>query len=384
MNLVDEINQRKSDGLYRIRKVVDFSKGPFVTIEREEYINFSSNDYLGLADDTVLKECMIDAIEEYGIGGKSSQLVTGYSKPHRTLEERLAKFLKRDAALVFSSGYLANLAIASVLINKNTIVLQDKLNHASLIDAAQLSAGSLVRYSHGDTSHLETLLEKYSKYNLVVMTDGVFSMDGDFAPIVEIAKLCKKYDAVLIVDDAHGIGVLGETGAGLLELKKLNQAEVPLLIGTFGKSFGGCGAFISGSSLYIEAFVQKARTYIYTTAMPPSLAVTMTKAIELVINGIEQRENLYSLIKFYKESMRHANLRAHESISHIQPYIVGNAKKAVELSEALYRNKLLVIAIRPPTIPRNTSRLRISLTAIHDKKQVMCLVKNIKNKSDNE
>jgi len=384
VDLVDEINKRKSSGLYRVRKIVDFSKGSIATIENEQYINFSSNDYLGLADNIVLKETMIGAVEEYGVGGKSSQLVTGYLKPHRILEEGLAKFLKRDAALVFSSGYLANLAIASVLINKTTIILQDKLNHASLIDAAQLSVGSLVRYRHGDTNHLKILMEKYKKYNLVVMTDAVFSMDGDFAPIVEIAKLCKEYNAVLIVDDAHGIGVLGETGAGLLELKKLDQSQVPLLIGTFGKSFGGSGAFISGNSLFIDAFIQKARTYIYTTAISSSLAVTMTKAIELVINATEERECLYRLTEFYKKSMRKVNLNSNESMSHIQPYMVGNANKATRLSESLYRDKLLVIAIRPPTVSKNTSRLRISFTAIHDKDQVARLVNCIKNNLDDE
>ena len=195
-----------------------------------------------------------------------SQLVVGHSTPHKMLEKRLAEFLNRDAALVFSSGYLANLAIASVLIDSNTIILQDKLNHASLIDAAQLSKGRLVRYRHSDINHLKFLLEKYKNNNLVVMTDGVFSMDGDFAPIVEIAKLCKTYDAFLIVDDAHGLGVLGDTGAGLLELQKLDQLQVPLLIGTFGKSFGGCGAFVSGSALHVEAFIQKARNlYIYNS-----------------------------------------------------------------------------------------------------------------------
>ncbi|GJM04723.1 MAG: 8-amino-7-oxononanoate synthase [marine bacterium B5-7] len=321
---------------------------------------------------------MTEAIKEFGLGAGSSQLVVGHSVPHEVLENKLAAFLNRDAALVFSSGYLANLAIASVLIDQKTIILQDKLNHASLIDAAQLSNGRLVRYRHNDVKHLKLLLEKYKENNLVVMTDGVFSMDGDYAPVVEISKLCNTYNAILIVDDAHGLGVLGDTGAGLLELQRLDQSQVPILIGTFGKSFGGSGAFVSGSELHIDAFIQKARTYIYTTAIPPSLAVAMTRAIELVAGAVDLRQNIKSLIAYYKELMLEEKLETSESMSHIQPFIVGNVNKATKLSDALFKNKLLAAAIRPPTVPKNTSRLRLSFTAAHNKEQVAHLVQAIK------
>ncbi len=379
MDLVGEINNRKRDGLYRTRRPINSSQGPLILINGEEYLNFSSNDYLGLANNDILKTTMIESINEYGLGSGSSQLVVGYSEPHELLEKKLAGFLKRDAALVFSSGYLANLALASVLIDSNTIVLQDKLNHASLIDAAQLSNGKLVRYRHSDIDHLKILLEKHKQNRLVVMTDGVFSMDGDFAPVTEIAMLCKTYNAVLIVDDAHGLGALGATGAGLLELLNLDQSQVPLLVGTFGKSFGGCGAFVSGSALYIDAFIQKARTYIYTTAMLPSLAATMTQAIELVANADELRKNLCSLSVCFKELMRETSLGASESDSHIQPFIIGSANKTVELSDALFQNNILAAAIRPPTVPKDSSRLRLSFTAAHNKEQVACLVRGIKN-----
>ncbi|MFT5395100.1 MAG: 8-amino-7-oxononanoate synthase [Gammaproteobacteria bacterium] len=379
MNLVDDLNQRKSDGLYRNRRAINSSQGPLIEIDGKDYLNFSSNDYLGLANNDVLKGSMIEAIKEYGLGAGSSQLVVGYSAPHKSLEKRLAEFLNRDAALVFSSGYLANLAIASVLIDSNTIVLQDKLNHASLIDAAQLSKGRLVRYRHGNIDHLKTLLEKYKQYNLVLMTDGVFSMDGDFAPVVELAKLCKAYDVIMIVDDAHGLGVLGDRGAGLLELQNLDQSQVPLLIGTFGKSFGGSGAFISGSALYVDAFIQKARTYIYTTAMLPSLAVAMTQAVGLVENAVDLRQNLSNLIEHYKKLMREESLDTRNSFSPIQPFIVGSANKTVELSDALFQNHILAAAIRPPTVPKDTSRLRLTFSAIHNKGQVASLVQGIKN-----
>lgn len=378
MNLVDEIEQRKKERLFRTRRAIGSSQGPLIKINGEEYLNFSSNDYLGLANNDVLKTCMIEAVKEYGLGAGSSQLVVGYSKPHQRLEKRLAEFLGRDAALVFSSGYLANLAAASVLIDSNTIILQDKLNHASLIDAALLSKGRLVRYRHSDLGHLKTLLEKYKQYNLVVMTDGVFSMDGDCAAISEISNLCKTYNALLIVDDAHGLGVLGDTGAGLLESENIGQSQVPLLIGTFGKSFGVSGAFVSGSALYVEAFIQKARTYIYTTAMLPSIAATLTKAIELVADGRGLRQNLDSLIAYYKDLMSEAGLDTSEHRSHVQPFKVGSLNKVIALSDALYNNNIVAAPIRPPTVPKGTSRLRLSFTAAHNKKQVDRLVQAIK------
>ncbi len=204
-------------------------------------------------------------------------------------------------------------------------------------------------------------------------------MDGDFAPVAEIAKLCKSYNAVLIVDDAHGLGVLGDTGAGILELQKLDQSQVPLLIGTFGKSFGGCGAFISGSALHVDAFIQKARTYIYTTAMLPSLAVAMTQAIELVRNAVNLRQQLYELIGFYKDLMQEASLDVGNSVSHIQPFIVGGAKETIVLSDALFKTNILATAIRPPTVPKDTSRLRLSFTASHTKEHAADLVHAIKN-----
>ncbi len=379
MDLVGEINNRKRDGLYRTRRTISSAQGPVVLINDKEYLNFSSNDYLGLANSDILKAVMVEAVNEYGLGSGSSQLVMGHSVAHQLLEYKLAEFLNRDAALVFSSGYMANLAIASVLIDSNTIILQDKLNHASLIDAGRLSNGKLVRYRHSDIDHLKTLLEKYKLNNLVVMTDGVFSMDGDFAPVAEIVSLCKTYNAVLIIDDAHGLGVLGDTGAGLLELENLDQSQVPLLIGTFGKSFGGCGAFVSGSAIFVDAFIQKARTYIYTTAMLPSIAAAMTQAVEVVANADEHRKNLCSLVELFKELMREENLDASVSSSHIQPFIVGSADETLELSDALFQNNILAAAIRPPTVPKNTSRLRLSFTAAHNKKQIACLVQEIKN-----
>ncbi len=322
---------------------------------------------------------MIDAIDRYGIGAGASQLLVGHSRPHQKLEKKLASFLSRDAALVFTSGYQANLAVASVLVDTNTVILQDKRNHASLIDAARLSNGHLVRYRHNDLRHLERLLEKHKNNNLMVMTEGVFSMDGDYAPLLEVSDLCVKYKALLMVDDAHGLGVLGESGAGLLEMLGLNQKQVPLLVGTFGKSFGASGAFVAGNALHIEAFIQKARTYIYTTAMPPSLAVVITQAIDLVVGGNDLRQQIEVLIRHYKEKMMQHGLTTSESDTMIQPFIVGDIVKTTALGDRLYKNKILAAVIRPPTVPKGTSRLRISLTAAHNKEHVDRLVATISN-----
>jgi len=379
VNLQEEFKQRKADNLFRERQVISSAQGALVKINDEEYINFSSNDYLGLANNAELKSCMTEAINKYGIGAASSQLLVGHLTPHSDLENKLAQFLNREAALVFPTGYQANLAIASALIEPDTIILQDKLNHASLIDSALLSKGKLVRYRHNDTAHLKNLLEKHKQHNCLVMTDGVFSMDGDHAPLKEIAELCKTYNAFLIVDDAHGLGILGKTGAGLLEELELDQKQVPLLIGTFGKSFGASGAFVSGSRLHIEAFIQKARTYIYTTALLPAIAATMVRAIDKVISGDHLRKNIKDLIVTYKNETKDSGLKMSESNSHIQPLIIGETQKTLAISKLLYEKKILVPAIRPPTVAKNTSRLRISITAAHTKAQVEALAHNIKD-----
>jgi 8-amino-7-oxononanoate synthase len=385
VNLQEEIDQRKANGLYRERRSINSAQGATIEIDGKQYINFSSNDYLGFANNAELKSCMIDAINKYGIGSASSQLIVGHLTPHKKLEEKLSKFLKRDAALVFPTGYQANLAIASTLIDSKTIVLQDKLNHASLVDAAMLSKGKLVRYRHSDMDHLKILLEKHKQNNLVVMTDGIFSMDGDYASLIGIAELCKTYNALLIVDDAHGLGVLGKTGAGLLEELKLNQQQVPLLVGTFGKSFGASGAFISGSHLHIEAFVQKARTYIYTTALLPSIAATMINAIDLVVGNKRLRKNIVELVVHYKNQMKKEGLKVSEIDSHIQPLIIGEAYKALAVSKSLYEKNIVVTAIRPPTVPKGSSRLRISINATHTTSQIDKLVSATKQAlSENE
>lgn len=381
--LVDELSERKKQGLYRTRKLIESAQGSIVKIKGEEYLNFSSNDYLGFANNRLLKNHMIEAIDRYGIGSGSSQLVVGHSTPHAKLETRLASFFDRDAALVLPSGYQTNLALASVLLDSNTVVIQDKLNHASLIDAAQLSKSRLVRYKHADMKHLELLLEKHKQHKLVVISDGVFSMDGDVTPLQEMVALCNAYDALLIIDDAHGIGVLGEAGGGLLECLGINQKQVPILIGTFGKSFGASGAFVAGSALYIDSFIQKARPYIYTTAMMPALAETINYALDLVRESKNLRQQLKQLIAHYKNSLLDLKLNVSRSDTQIQPFIIGDVNETMAMSNALFNSKIFAAPIRPPTVPKNTARLRISITATHTKAEITRLVTAIK-KNRNE
>ena len=376
MGIKDDLENLKKDGLFRERRTISSAQGPIIFIEGKKFLNFSSNDYLGFANNGELKRYMIKAIKEYGIGAGSSQLVVGHLEPHERLEKKLAKFFNKKAALIFSSGYHANLAIASALINKNTIILQDKYNHASLIDSALLSKGKLVRYRHCDLKHLKSLLEKYKNSELIVMTDGVFSMDGDCSPLSEISKLCRQHNALLVVDDAHGVGVLGKNGAGLVEEMNLEK-KVDLLIGTFGKSFGAAGAFIVGNETIIEAFIQKARTYIYTTALLPSLAATITHTLKMIKESDSLRLHIRELVAHYKKLSKKAEIYTSKFDNHIQPLVVGGANEAVQLSKALYKKNILVPAIRPPTVPKDTSRLRISITAAHTKKDISLLVKTI-------
>jgi len=376
MGIKDDLENLKKDGLFRERRTISSAQGPIIFIEGKKFLNFSSNDYLGFANNGELKRYMIKAIKEYGIGAGSSQLVVGHLEPHERLEKKLAKFFNKKAALIFSSGYHANLAIASALINKNTIILQDKYNHASLIDSALLSKGKLVRYRHCDLKHLKSLLEKYKNSELIVMTDGVFSMDGDCSPLSEISKLCRQHNALLVVDDAHGVGVLGKNGAGLVEEMNLEK-KVDLLIGTFGKSFGAAGAFIVGNETIIEVFIQKARTYIYTTALLPSLAATITHTLKMIKESDNLRLHIRELVAHYKKLSKKAEIYTSKFDNHIQPLVVGGANEAVQLSKALYKKNILVPAIRPPTVPKDTSRLRISITAAHTKKDISLLVKTI-------
>jgi 8-amino-7-oxononanoate synthase len=363
--LKQRLADRKANHLYRQRKVMETPQGIEVIVDGKSYINFCSNDYLGLASDPTVNAAFKKAIDKYGTGSGAAHLVTGHSVAHHALEEELAEFVQRPRALLFSTGYMANQGVVSALTDRHDVVIEDKLNHASLIDAAQLSRASLERYAHADMSSLESVLSNQSKGNRLVASDGVFSMDGDIAPVKSMSVLCDRHNALLLIDDAHGLGVLGQQGRGSLDHLGVNINDVPILVGTLGKAFGTFGAFVAGSEELIETLIQDARSYVYTTALPPAIAEATLASLQRVIKDDWRREQLQSLVKQFKEGAQQLGLELMPSDTAIQPLLVGSSEKALEISEYLRTKGLLISAIRPPTVPQGTARLRITLSAMH-------------------
>ena len=363
---LDALKQRS---LYRLRRILDGPQGPEVTLAGRRYLNFSSNDYLGLAAHPALAEAARRGLAEYGLGSGAAHLVTGHSRAHHAFEEELAAFTGRPRALLFSSGYMANLGVASALLKRGDRVLEDRLNHASLLDAGLLSGARFARYAHNDVVDLKTHLTEASGRTLV-MTDGVFSMDGDIASLPELVQATEAAGAFLMVDDAHGFGVLGQHGRGSLEHHGLGLADVPVLMGTLGKACGSFGAFIAGSEALIETLIQSARTYIYTTATPPALAEAGRAALTLLQTEGWRRDELRARIARFRQGAAERGLKLMESETAIQPLQVGESAAALALSAALREQGILVVAIRPPTVPAGTARLRITVTAAHTDAQV--------------
>ncbi|OZG71514.1 8-amino-7-oxononanoate synthase [Hahella sp. CCB-MM4] len=366
----EALEQRRDQGLYRQRLTLTSPQSCHVTIEGQEYLAFCNNDYLGLANDPRLIESARAAMERYGFGGGASHLVIGHLEPHHQLEQKLAEFTGRERALLFSTGYMANLGVISALAGRKDLVLQDKLNHASLLDAGTLSGARLLRYTHNDTAALEARLEDARDHRTLVVTDGVFSMDGDIASLDHIAPLCRRYDAMLMVDDAHGFGVLGPKGGGCAEVFGLGQSDLPLLVGTLGKAFGTAGAFVAGSEEMIEYIIQFARTYIYTTSMPPSVAAATCTSLDIVQEESWRRVHLQSLIQRFRQEARAMGYQLMASDTPIQPILVGETEKAMNLAAAMREQGILITAIRPPTVPVNTSRLRVTFSAAHQEQDL--------------
>lgn len=356
--------------LVRTRRAHDTPQGPVIRMSGKNIINFCSNDYLGLANHPALVSAMKEGIDRYGVGSGASQLICGYSTAHEKLEEKLAEFTGRQKAITFSSGYLANLAIVNTLLDRSDTILGDKLNHASMIDAARMSHASFKRYRHTDAISLHNLLQRSGDGKKLVMTDGVFSMDGDIAPLPDLAQICSTMNAWLVVDDAHGFGVLGKNGGGTVGHFGLTAKTVPILMATFGKALGTAGAFIAGDNDVIEQFIQSARTLIYSTALPPSLAFATVRALELVHEEKWRKQHLQALIDRFRGRAKELGLPIMNSRTAIQPLFAGSAEKAVETSTKLYEKGIYVAAIRPPTVPCGTSRLRITLTAAHNEEQI--------------
>lgn len=350
-----------AQGLYRTRRLLEGRQGVRVQIDGRALTNFSSNDYLGLAGDPRLERSLVEGAARYGVGSGASHLICGHSAAHHQLEEELADFLGRDRALLFSTGYMANLGVLSALMGRNSLVFEDRLNHASLLDGAQLSGAKLKRYAHGTLPEISLEQGPFS----LVATDGVFSMDGDLMEGKALASAATRAGAILMVDDAHGIGVLGEAGAGVLEVQGLGQQDVPILVGTLGKALGTFGAFVSGPEALIEYLIQRARTYIYTTAMPPVIAEATRTSLGLVRQESWRREQVKSLVSRFRDGAKTLGLAMGVSDTPIQPIMVGDSQSAMSAQARLLEAGFLVVAIRPPTVPKGTARLRCTLTAGH-------------------
>ncbi|MEZ5534970.1 MAG: 8-amino-7-oxononanoate synthase [Thiolinea sp.] len=366
------LSERKQNHQYRRPRLSDSAQQPHMQIDGRPVLAFCSNDYLGLANHPQVIKTFQEAANEYGVGSGAAHLINGHSKPHQALEEALATFTGRDRALLFSTGYMANLGVVSALMQRNDKVYQDKLNHASLLDAARLSGAGLLRYTHNDVVHLRKRMGMAGQDSgqTMILADGVFSMDGDTAPVRELATLARETDSWLMIDDAHGFGVLGEQGAGLLEQEAMTQDDVHILMGTLGKGLGTAGAFVAGSHELIEYLIQTARTYIYTTAQPPAVAAATLTSLQLLQTESWRREHLKQLIRQFRQGAEQLNLQLMASETAIQPLLVGDSGKALHMAQELEQQGILVTAIRPPTVPANTARLRITLSAAHSNTDV--------------
>ena len=368
-DLATRLAERRVAHLYRQRPLLESPQGPQVRVDGGELLAFCSNDYLGLANHPEVIQAMRDGAAQWGVGGGASHLVIGHSTPHHQLEEALAEFTGRPRALLFSTGYMANLAAVTALVGQGDTVLEDRLNHASLLDAGLLSGARFSRYLHNDAASLASRLEKATG-NTLVVSDGVFSMDGDLADLPALCAAARQKGAWLMVDDAHGFGPLGATGGGIVEHYGLGIEEVPVLVGTLGKGFGTAGAFVAGSEALIETLIQFARPYIYTTSQPPAVACATLKSLQLLQTESWRREHLNRLIARFRSGAAEIGLRLMDSPTPIQPILVGDSERALRLSALLRERGLLVGAIRPPTVPAGSARLRVTLSAAHSAAQL--------------
>jgi len=372
-DLAAELAAREAGGLRRSRRLLESPQRARVTVDGREYLAFCSNDYLGLAADPRLSAAANEGIARYGVGGGASHLILGHSTAHHELEEALARFVRQPRALLFSTGYMANMGVVSALTGHGDAIFADRLNHASLNDAALVSRAAVKRYAHNDLGALERLLKTTPARRRLVVTDAVFSMDGDIAPVAALLELCERHDAYLFIDDAHGFGVLGEAGRGTLAYFNMASDRF-IYMATLGKAAGVAGAFVAGDETLIETLIQNARTYIYTTATPPLLAHALLTSLQIILAEEWRRERLRALIVQLREGLAAAPWMLMSSDTPIQPLLVGGNDEALALSASLAAAGLLVPAIRPPTVPQGTARLRISLSADHEAADVARLV----------
>ena len=365
-------------GIYRSLKTVDSPQGREITLDGRRVLNFCSNDYLGLANDARIKKAALEAIAEYGVGGGASRLICGNMSPHERLEEELALFKKTESALLFSSGYMANTGIIPALMDHGSVVLGDKLNHASIIDGIILSRAKLVRYPHADMRSLREILKNIpaTKRKLIV-TDSVFSMDGDRAPLKEIVDLARRYEAMVMVDEAHAFGVLGTRGSGLVEELGL-EGQVDIQMGTLSKAAGSFGAYACGTKVLREYLINKSRSFIYTTAMPPSLAQASRAALQIILNGGPLRRKLQENADYLRAQLQAMGFDTMNSSTPIIPILVKDPLQAKAMSRRLLEHGIFVQAIRPPTVPMGTARLRLTVMATHTPEDLDQLLKTLR------
>jgi 8-amino-7-oxononanoate synthase len=363
------LHSRKSNGLYRHRLTLEGSQGAHVSIAGQNYLSFCSNDYLGLANHPELIEAVCEGAHQYGVGAGASHLIIGHHTSHHKLEEMLANFTGFPRALLFSSGYMANAGVVTALVGRGDEIYSDKLNHASLNDAAMLSHAKWIRYPHLDLAILEQRLSVSQANCKLVITDAVFSMDGDIAPVTELLALCEKYNAWLLLDDAHGFGVLGNQGRGIVSHFNFSSPRI-IYMATLGKAAGVSGAFVAGQEVVIETLIQYARSYIYTTAMPPLLSYTLLKSLVLIKREGWRRRKLMQLTEHLKKELQLLRWNLLPSNTPIQPVIIGGNSEVMQIRNALQERGILIPAIRPPTVPKNSARLRISLSAAHSTKDI--------------
>lgn len=367
-----ELESLKKSGLYRPLKTIEKIDGSKIYIDGKELICFCSNDYLGLSNHPKVKKMAIETIKEFGVGAGASRLISGNTIIHEELEKKIAKFKKRESAIVFSTGYMANIGAITALTDEKDTIIIDRLNHASIIDACKLSKARLQVYSHKDMIALEKILAKSDKYKKrLIVTDSIFSMDGDIAPLPQIAKLAKKYNAITMIDCAHATGVLGENGRGAEEHFGI-EGQIDIVMGTLSKAVGSLGGFIAGSFELIDFLRNKARSFIYTTSLPPSICAASIAALEIIENEPQLRKRLWDNIGFFNRRRAAIN-RDPTTETPIIPIIIGNEEKTMGISRKLFEDGLFVSGIRFPTVAKGEARLRITITANHSKKELEML-----------
>jgi len=361
--LQQQLAEKRAHNLYRQRRIIGSPQQVELLSDGKPLLSFCSNDYLGLANHPDIAAAMKRGIDRWGVGSGAAHLITGHTAAHHALEEELAEWLGRERALLFSTGYMANIGAITALTGRGDQLFEDRLNHASLIDGGLASAAAFHRYHHADIAMLDEQLRAVESGHSMVISDGVFSMDGDIAPLQQLVTCCEQHDALLMIDDAHGIGVLGEQGRGCSA--EYTQQQLPVLMATLGKAFGVFGAFVAGSETLIETLIQDARSWVYTTAAPAAIAEALRAALKIVISDEWRREHLRQLISRFRHGAEQLGLPMMPSETPIQPLVVGEADRALRWSHALQKRGILVTAIRPPTVPQESARLRITFSATH-------------------